>query len=92
MDINYCTSGAKQRITVGDIQKALEQQPDCIPAWVQYSEDKRTNSGWFIRHEGAQMYTIGFFSKGIEFKYHDRTEAIANFIKFEIDELCKGSY
>ena len=77
-------------ITVESIREVLVERPDCAQDWIQYSEDKRSDSGWFILQNGAD-YQVGFYSRkaGITQtkNYSDRLEACATFIKNEIEDI-----
>jgi hypothetical protein len=80
------------RITTESIREALSEHPDYIDDWIQYSEDKRCGSGWFILPNGTG-HQVGFYSSkaGITqtTNYSDRLEACATFIKNEIEAVRK---
>lgn len=46
------------KISEADIGAALACCPECVEAWLQYSEDKRT-SGWYIVQHDKGGYEVG---------------------------------
>lgn len=71
------------------ILKKLSLFPKYIEEWIIYSEDKRTNSGYYIKQEGNN-YIVGYLNnkgKSMQKKYSDKIEACASFIKYEIEEI-----
>src|SRR5439155_14501585 len=40
--------GLHDQISAGDIRAALLRCPESNEEWMQYSEDKRTSSGWYL--------------------------------------------
>jgi hypothetical protein len=86
---------AHSQISESIIREALRAHPDMVDEWMRFSEDKRTNAGWYFRptHRG---YEVGYFSRAPSSirsaEYSDRTEACAVFIKNEIEEIrIKGA-
>ena len=78
------------QISVAAIQAELRLHPSCISDWVQFSEDKRTTDGWYLKQDGAN-YEVGFCSLSkkdtLPEKYTDKIEACAAFIKHEIEAI-----
>jgi hypothetical protein len=86
---------AHSQISESTIREALQAHPETVDEWMRFSEDKRSNVGWYFRpsHRG---YEVGYFSRsqsGIKSaEYFDQTEACAVFIKNEIEEIrIKGT-
>lgn len=88
-------SEIRDQISVEDIRAALIQCPEYIDEWMSYSEENRSNSGWYIHKEGSEKYIVGYFyidSNGFhstEKEYSDRFEACAQYIKSAIERLLK---
>lgn len=80
-----------QQISEKIIQAALLQHPECVDEWLNYSEDKRTSTGWYLRQEGINTYVIGFIEKEIggkrQSRFIDRITACAAFIKREVEDI-----
>jgi hypothetical protein len=76
------------------IFESLAQHPEYVNDWLTYSEDKRTNSGWYFKQEGPNSYKVGYFggkeSENIPYKYIDRIKLCAAFIKRESEDI-RGS-
>ena len=79
------------QITEKDIFNELSHQPERIKEWILYSENKRSDSGYFIEQKEKDSYIVGYFSlKGgrrDQTEYHKGNEACAAFIKHEIEEI-----
>lgn len=77
-------------ITPDVVQAVLSDDPELVNVWLQYSENKRTPSGWYFFRAPAS-YIVGYLLVGgrrvDEFAYVDAIEACANFIKQEIEEM-----
>lgn len=78
-------------ISEADIRAALARCPECIREWMQYSEDKRTPSGWYLTHNDEGCYEVGYITERGELQqrlaYHNRTDACAAFIKHELEDI-----
>ncbi|MEM8938575.1 MAG: hypothetical protein AAGC64_04410 [Bacteroidota bacterium] len=78
-------------IDENSIKEALEQQPQHVDQWLQCSEDKRVDSGWFFTQNNDRKYLVGFLdaNKGIteKMEYSDRKSACAVFIKRELESI-----
>jgi hypothetical protein len=86
---------AHNQISESTIREALRAHPDMVDEWIRFSEDKRTNAGWYFRPTD-RGYQVGYFSRAQSCikstEYRDRTEACAVFIKNEIEEIrIKGT-
>lgn len=71
---------------------ALTEHPECINAWLSYSENKRTSSGWYFKQNNQEKYIVGYFSSKEDYEkneYSDIKIACAFFIKQEIESIRK---
>lgn len=79
------------RLTVEAIRKALARRPECLSEWLDYSADKRSHGGWYIRAEvgGFEVGKIDANGRTAEQEsYSDLEEACANFIRRELDQIA----
>mgnify|MGYP006289584397 CR=1 FL=1 len=79
-------------ITVEMLRDAVALHIECVSEWLQYSEDKRSIPGWYIKRVNSTSLTVGYFSNDGEVmerrsSYDDEIEACAVFIKREIDSI-----
>jgi len=78
-------------INENSIKEALEQHPQYVDQWLQWSEDRRVDSGWFFLQNNNQKYLVGFLdaNKGTteKMEYFDRKSACAVFIKRELESI-----
>jgi hypothetical protein len=87
-DSGYCDF--YDQITEQDIYLALSRCSDCTGYWMQWSEDKRTESGWYIRLNETGKYVVGYFEKNSQLKeieFDDLTKSCASFIKHELEDI-----
>jgi hypothetical protein len=79
------------QISEGDIRAALLHCPECIEEWMQYSEDKRTSSGWYVTQDDEGCYETGYIADAStrtkRIQYESLVDACAFFIKHEIEEI-----
>ncbi len=78
------------KITVEMLVDTLKDSPTHLDLWFSWSENKRTDSGWFFKINESDICTVGFYpdSSGIAPKiYTDVYLAAANFIKSEIEDI-----
>jgi hypothetical protein len=65
-----------------DVQAVLAAHPSLIEEWLTYSEDKRTDAGWYVLRDGEigqlQSPTAQRFYASIQ-------EAVAQFVVRELD-------
>lgn len=84
-----------EEILVENIRKALVEQPQRIDEWAQYSEDKRSSSGWYFRTESEGTHVVGYYpdngEKNTRSSFEDRATACATFIKHEIEDIRRIS-
>jgi len=81
-------------IDEADIVEALRNRPEIVQYWIQWSEDKRTDSGWYIEVVNSGRYIVGYYPANRNKKpknYSDKIEACAAFIKREIQSIKNGS-
>lgn len=75
------------QIREDDILEAIKQHPEVVKSWFDWSENKRSSSGWFIK-EDKEKYVVSFFpdTEGKEItETKDIYKACACFIKKEIE-------
>ncbi len=65
----------------------LREHPELIDAWLGYSSDKRTSSGWYLKQPEQQVFEVGFFPNGERRSYTDGVRACADFIARELHEV-----
>lgn len=84
-----------EEILVENIREALIEQPQRIDEWAQYSEDKRSSSGWYFRAESEGAYVVGYYpdsrEKNTRSPFEDRATACAAFIKHEVEDIRRIS-
>ena len=77
-------------ISESTIREGLRAHPETVEEWMRFSQDKRTNAGWYFR-PSRKGYEVGYFSRFQgdikSTHYSDRTQACAVFIKNEIEEI-----
>jgi hypothetical protein len=86
-DTNY--GKYSKNINIENIKKVLLENNFLIDHWFNYSSDKRTKNGYFLREEN-DIYEIGYLNNNeIEIirTYNSELEACANFIKSELEYL-----
>jgi hypothetical protein len=49
------------QISEADIFQELNQHLECIDLWLKWSENKRSNSGWYFRENEIGQYVVGYF-------------------------------
>jgi len=78
------------QITEANLFEALIQYPECINQWLSWSEDKRSNSGWYFKQSENGKYVVGYFptKDGLKInEYSEIAKACAAFIKHEIEDI-----
>lgn len=84
------------QISEDDIRTALLCCPECVQEWIQYSEDKRSSSGWYLTLNDEGLYETAYFDiKAVpntinRVQYKSGVDACAAFIKHEIETLRSG--
>jgi hypothetical protein len=79
-------------IDIQHIQKYLIAHPDLVSNWSAYSEDKRTDKGWYFDQEARRVgyYSVGFGCEQQQI-FDDVMEACATFIKRELDSIADSA-
>lgn len=74
-----------------DIHEAVTQHPECVHQWLAWSEDKRTDGGWYFQQDERGKYIVGLFApeegSSQRTEYSDANSACAAFIKHEIESI-----
>jgi len=73
-----------------NIIKEIVSNPQCVKQWLNWSEDKRSSSGWYFKQNEEGKYIVGYFPSQQGFKvkeYSDIKEACAAFIKLELENI-----
>jgi hypothetical protein len=69
-------------LTSSELWPLVADHPELIEQWLSYSEDKRTDGGWYIRRDGR----IGRVLKpGTERQYASIQDAVAEYVVLELD-------
>ena len=72
----------RPHFTAREVRAALTAHPALIDEWLAYSEDKRTEAGWYVLRDGE----IGQVLKpSAQRSYPTIAEAVAQFIVHELD-------
>ena len=86
--------GLHDQISEGDIRTALLPCPECVQEWMQYAEDKRTSSGWYVTHNDEGCYETGYIAdartRTNRVQYENAIDACAAFIKHEVETIRLG--
>ena len=78
-----------------DVAKTLIQHPECINAWLNWSENKRVTSGWYIQNQENGHYVVGYYPSyegNTQIFYSDITNACAAFIIKEIEAVRNSQH
>lgn len=90
--INYVE--VQDEISDIDFQRALIEHPEYIDSWLAWSENKRSDAGWFFEISPYGQYTVGCFDSKLgrmnERNYSNSSSACAFFISKEIDSILRG--
>lgn len=72
-----------------DIYKVIVKYPEYIKEWLLWSENKRTDEGWYLKQDNGGKYIVGYLSKisSTQTEYPDASLACAAFIKHEIENI-----
>lgn len=80
----------QDEVNEADIVSALAEYQNCINEWVIFSDNKRTDSGWFIQKGSNAQCVVGYFPTEIgipENIFTNEKLACAFFIKKEIESI-----
>ncbi|MEO4004180.1 hypothetical protein [Flavobacterium sp. CAU 1735] len=78
------------QINEATILDELNKHPEYINYWLNWSDDKRTTSGWYFKQNENGKYVVGYFPVSEQsrlMEYSDLKDACAAFIKREIEEI-----
>lgn len=81
-------------VDVETIEDALRANPDMVKDWVEYSEGKRTSSGWYIRQQESSNWEVGYYGPGGSNQvslYDQELLACAAFVKLELEAIREHS-
>jgi hypothetical protein len=77
-----------QALTREGITEFLQENPNLIDAWMQWSEDQRTSPAWWFAKTN-RVYTVGLYPGGEEFTFTDRFDACAEFVIRQIESIAR---
>jgi hypothetical protein len=82
-------SKAAGMISEGDIYMELADHPELIDSWLEYSENKRSDDGWYFKIVDKNKYLVGCLgsTSAALTEYDSKIRACANFIKYELDSI-----
>jgi hypothetical protein len=75
-------------VTVERLADTLREHPDWVEAWIQWSEDKRVSSGWYISRRGETAFDVGCYPTVPPVRYGDQTRACAVFVRYELASIA----
>jgi hypothetical protein len=79
---------APAALTADAVSMYLRDHPELIEAWLAYSQDKRTSSGWYVTQRAADSFEIGYFPAGERITVAGRASACAEFIVREVRSIA----
>ena len=77
----------RPEINAGDLIAELKANADLVTDWVMYSEDKRTDGGWYILSEKREIGQLG--ENPVTVTFDTLEEAVANYVLHELDFWTK---
>ena len=79
------------QITEDLLREALRSDRHLCHEWLQFSENKRTESGWYFENRETGGYVVGHFPEktgGSQWlRYEDPIDGCAAFIKREVEDI-----
>ncbi len=74
------------------IAEVLSTNLQAVNYWLEYSEDKRTSSGWYFKKSKNETYIVGKIdmTETSEVTFTDKFKACAAFIKREIETIRRS--
>ena len=76
-------------VTESALRSCLAKYPDFCAAWIGYSQDRRTDSGWVIDERNG-VFTVFYYPNGsTQLKFEERPAACAAFAIRELSSLAK---
>lgn len=83
----------REELTGEAIRRALATSPEYLVEWLEYSANKRSSAGWYIREQHGRVEVGNLRSDGSaaeERSYADLEEACGDFILRELDQIAFG--
>jgi hypothetical protein len=72
----------RSSFTAVDLVPIIAAHPELIEQWLSYSEDRRTDGGWYIKRDG----TVGrVLQSGTERQFATIPYAVAEYVVLELD-------
>jgi len=72
----------RPNVAAADLRSFIEADPSLVEEWMSYSEDKRTDGGWYLRRNGA----VGRVPKATpEYQFDTIEHAVAEYVLLELD-------
>jgi hypothetical protein len=81
----------RDTLSLEAVRTALAKNPESLEEWLEYSQDKRTGSGWYLRGESGRFEVAHLQADGRvadERLYTNLEEACANFVLRELAEIA----
>jgi hypothetical protein len=79
------------KILEDDLLKILEDKPEYVDIWVDWSDDKRSYGGWYFLEADKGTYEICIIDSNYKKKdcieFSDKRKACAAYIKREIEKI-----
>ena len=76
-------SELRSKIDVADVIAALRDDPNLVAQWIMYSEDKRTDGGWYILEEKREIGRVSDHSTARVLETIE--EAVAYYLLHELN-------
>ncbi len=76
-------------VNENNIAGMLGESPEMIDDWLNWSDDKRSSSGWYFMEKGFNHYVVGYWPKNKfdDMQFSNKILACASFIKREIESI-----
>lgn len=79
-------------VTEVNIYEQLKKHPEYCNQWIEWSENQRSDAGWYIQQKDKNTYIVGYFPPQrqiIPKQFNDSIQALAYFIKNQIEVIRK---
>src|SRR5882724_7953864 len=83
----YCE--APNELTIDAVHAFLRDNDHLIQAWLEWSQDKRVSSGWYLVCKNGE-YTVGRLPDGPQLRFNDDREACAEFVVREVAAIVSN--
>lgn len=84
-------AAARDKITHEAVKKELCDSPEYVKEWLQYSENKRTASGWYFSSIDNNTFEVAFLAENGQVHHRqtssDVAEICAIFIRKEVESV-----